>query len=54
MKIKTTLAVLALTIAPTLALAQGCEQYRMKSASQCGAGQAWDAAKQACAPVVNS
>lgn len=53
MKIKTTLCVLTLALAPSLALAEGCPQ-RMKSAAQCSGGQIWDAAKQACVPLVNS
>ncbi len=55
MKIKTTLCVIALTLAPTFALAAaGCNQEKMQSASQCDAGQVWDAAKQACTPEVTS
>jgi hypothetical protein len=55
MKIKTTLAVIALTLAPTLALAgAGCDAAKMQSASQCAAGQVWDAAQQTCTPEVTS
>ena len=55
MKIKTTLCLIALTLAPTFALAgAGCDQAKMQSASQCAAGQIWDAAKQACTPEVTS
>jgi hypothetical protein len=55
MKIKTTLSVIALTLAPTFALAgPGCDQAKMQSASQCAVGQVWDAAKQACVAEVTS
>ncbi len=53
MKIKTTLAVIALTLAPSLALAQGCNHMKQQSASQCAAGQVWNAQTQSCT-VVNS
>lgn len=56
MTIKTTLAVLALTLAPSLALAEGGCMYgkTQQSASQCAAGQTYDAATQTCAAAVNS
>ena len=56
MKIKTTLCLIALTLAPTFALAggTGCDREKMQSASQCAAGQVWDAAQQACTPEVTS
>ena len=55
MKIKTSLAVIALTLAPTLALAEGCIHGRTQtSASQCTAGQVWNATTQACEAIVNS
>lgn len=55
MKIKTTLCLIALTLAPTFALAgQGCDREKMQSASHCAAGQVWDAAQQACTPEVTS
>ncbi|MCA3453433.1 MAG: hypothetical protein IOC92_05680 [Rhodobacter sp.] len=55
MKIKTTLCLIALTLAPTFALAgAGCDREKMQSASQCAAGQVWDAAKQACTAEVTS
>ncbi len=55
MQIKTTLAVIALTLAPSLALAgPGCDQAKMQSASQCAVGQVWDSAQQTCVPGVTS
>ncbi len=53
MQIKTTLAVLALSLAPGLALAQGCNDHEVKaeSASSCAAGASWDEVKSAC--VIN-
>jgi hypothetical protein len=55
MKIKTTLCLIALTLAPTFALAgPGCDREKMQSASQCASGQVWDAAQQACTPEVTS
>ena len=55
MKIKTTLCLIALTLAPTFALAgQGCDREKMQSASHCAAGQVWDAAQQACTSGVAS
>ncbi len=54
MKIKTTLAVIALTLAPALALAQGCEHTKVQSASQCAAGQVYNAETQTCSAPVNS
>ncbi len=54
MKIKTTLAVIALTLAPSLALAEGCNHgMKQQSASQCAAGQEWNSQTQTCT-VVNS
>ena len=54
MKIKTTLAVIALTLAPSLALAQGCNHERLQSVSQCAVGQVWDAVSQTCVTPVSS
>jgi hypothetical protein len=52
MKIKTTLSVIALTLAPTLALAQGCpHSTSQQSASQCAPGQVWNAATQTCSAL---
>jgi hypothetical protein len=56
MKIKTTLAVIALTLAPTFALAEGCNygKAKMQSVSQCALGQVFDGATQTCITPVNS
>lgn len=49
MKIKTALAALALTLAPALALAEGCRNDTMKQqASSCVEGAVWDAQKGQC------
>lgn len=55
MKIKSTLAVIALTLAPSLALAQGCENHKVQqSASQCEVGQVWDSATSTCVAATSS
>lgn len=57
MKIKTTLAVIALTLAPTWALAEGgCNwgKTNVQSVSQCAIGQVFDAATQTCVSPANS
>mgnify|MGYP000595493173 CR=1 FL=1 len=49
MKIKTTLAVIALSLSPTLALAGGCtDKAKEITASSCIAGSTWDEAKGSC------
>jgi hypothetical protein len=49
MKIKTTLAVIALTLAPSLAFAQcNSEKMKQETAASCAAGATWDEAKGAC------
>ncbi len=47
MKLKLTLAAVALTLAPGMAAAM-CSWEKSQSASQCGAGQVWDADSQTC------
>lgn len=55
MKIRMTLATIALALAPALALAQGCEHGRMsQSASECLPGQVWDAGTQSCVTPTSS
>lgn len=56
MKIKTTLAAIALTLAPGLALAGGCnyDGAKLQSVSQCPVGQSFDAVTQTCIAPVNS
>ena len=49
MKIKTTLAVIALTLAPTMTFAYcGGDSVKQDTASSCMAGASWDEAKGAC------
>jgi hypothetical protein len=48
MKIATSLSVLFLTIAPGLALAQGCPHEKLEQAASCVPGTVWDDAKGAC------
>jgi hypothetical protein len=55
MKITVTLSALALALAPTLALAQGChDKAKDETASSCMPGHGWDAATQACVPTPSS
>ena len=49
MKTKTLLAVTALMLAPSLAMAMGCSgKYHDQQAASCMPGTSWDAEKQAC------
>lgn len=50
MKLKTTLAVLALALTPALAFAQCRDEAKTQSTSACGEGQVWDTEAQACVP----
>ena len=55
MKTKTLLAALALSVAPTLALAMGCSGYdHTTSAQSCIQGTVWDSEKGACVPLSTS
>jgi outer membrane murein-binding lipoprotein Lpp len=56
MKIKTTLAVIALSLAPGLAFAAGCsERAKMDvTASSCVTGTVWDEASKACVTPTSS
>jgi hypothetical protein len=57
MTIKTTLAAIALTLAPAFALAgPGCEYgtTKMQSVSQCAVGQVFDQTTQTCITAVSS
>ena len=54
MKIKTTLAVIALALMPTLAAAQGCSYEKEITASFCGEGQTYDAATKTCVTAASS
>ncbi|MFN3953733.1 MAG: hypothetical protein ACK4LQ_04710 [Pararhodobacter sp.] len=53
MPFKTLLAALALSMAPSLALAMGCGDLRQTTAS-CAEGQVWDSASQSCVTPVSS
>jgi hypothetical protein len=55
MKIKMLLAALAMTAAPTLAIAE-CSwgKAHETTAMSCVEGMTWDAATQACVPVASS
>ena len=48
MTIKTTLAVIALTLAPSLVFAQCGDKMKDETAASCAAGAVWDEAKGAC------
>ena len=48
MKIKTTLAVIALTLAPSFAFAQCSGKMTEETAASCVPGAVWDEAKGAC------
>lgn len=48
MKIKTTLAVIALTIAPGIAFAQCGGKMKEETAASCAPGSTWDEIKAAC------
>ncbi len=55
MAFRTSLAALALALAPGFALAQGCNYDKAtQTTSQCQVGQTWDAASQTCVAPVNS
>ncbi len=47
----TALALVALTLAPTLALAEGCPFSKNVTASACGDNQTYDPALKACVTV---
>ncbi|WP_370402049.1 hypothetical protein [Sulfitobacter sp. JB4-11] len=51
MKIKTLAIALALTAAPTLSLAAGCNYGKEKQAMSCADGTSYDSATQSCLPV---
>lgn len=48
MKSKIIAATLALTLAPSVALAMGCSYGEHKQAASCQAGSTWDADKGLC------
>lgn len=48
MKTKILAATLALTLAPSVALAMGCNYEKHQQAASCQAGSTWDADKGVC------
>ncbi len=53
MKTKTMLVAVALTLAPTLSLAMGCNHSKQQQAMSCAEGSVYDAEKGTCV-VVNA
>ncbi|WP_299879382.1 hypothetical protein [uncultured Sulfitobacter sp.] len=51
MKIKTLAIALALTAAPTLSLAAGCNYGKEKQAMSCAEGTSYDTTTHSCLPV---
>ncbi|ATX66279.1 hypothetical protein [Roseinatronobacter bogoriensis] len=54
MKLKITLAALALSLSPALASAMCSSMKPAQTASMCAEGQVWDAATAACIEPVSS
>lgn len=55
MKTNVLLAALALSVAPSLALAYSCNKNRIDTASMtCAEGTMWDASTQTCVPLSTS
>lgn len=53
MTIRTTLAALALALAPSLAAAMGgCSGELIRTSTPCGEGQVWDTDRQVCTTPV--
>lgn len=53
MKIKTTLAVLAVTLAPSFAAAMCSDYEHTKQVMTCAAGSSWDETTQKCVPTTS-
>lgn len=51
MKIKTLAIALALTAAPTLSLAMGCNHGKEQQAMSCAEGTSYDTTTHSCLPV---
>jgi len=52
MTIKTSLVALALTLAPALAMAEGCNYGKLEQqAMSCAAGSIYDASSKSCLPT---
>ena len=54
MKMKTLLAALAITVAPTLAFAECGWGKAHETAMSCAEGSTWDADSRSCVPVASS
>lgn len=54
MTIKTALAVLILSLSPTLAVAMGCSEHPVRTSASCADGQVWDATSQTCVTAATS
>jgi len=50
MTTKTILTAIALTLAPTISLAMGCQGGHGQQASSCKAGTSWDVTSGTCVP----
>lgn len=48
MKIKTTLAVIALMLTPALAAAEGCSKMRSEASISCAEGSVWNPDTRTC------
>ena len=53
MKIKTAAIVLAMTLAPTLSFAAGCNYGAEQQAMACAAGTSYDSATNTCVPTTS-
>lgn len=53
MKTKTVLMALALTLAPALAVAEGCSFGKHQQAMSCAAGTTYDADTNSCVPTTS-
>ncbi len=54
MKTKTILAAIALTLAPTVTLAMGCNYDKHQQAASCQTGSSWDADLGKCVADQNA
>lgn len=53
MKTKTLIAALALTLAPALAVAQGCSYSKQQQAMSCADGTTYDRDSNTCVPTTS-
>ena len=54
MTTKTILTAIALTLAPTISLAMGCEHGQHKQAASCASGSSWDSDLGKCVADQNA